>query len=68
MPIADREWSKVPAPDEKLKSPVEGSDTWELTMTGTGFRAERADPKPVLGWKDLFFWFFLIMVTRRFTG
>ena len=71
MAISERDWAREPLPAERdqnqiRENPVEGFDEWELTMTGEGFRAKRADPPARLGWGDVLFWVVLLVLARYF--
>lgn len=73
MPAAERDWAKEPLPAERIqtknsKNPVEGSDEWELTMTGEGYRMKRAEPTPQLGWTDVLFWAAIVFFARVLFG
>jgi hypothetical protein len=62
MPANEREWAK--SQPEKVKNSVEDSEVWELTMTGDGYRMERAPEKHDLGWADVLFWVVVLVAAR----
>lgn len=71
MPISERDWAREPLPAERIESEKpkisdEALDEYELTMTGDGYRIERADERPQLGWLDVLFWIVLLVLARRF--
>lgn len=73
MPVSERDWAKEPLPaeqdrDQFSKNTVEGLDEWELTMTGDGYRARKADPSPTLGWIDVLFWVVILSLIRLAGG
>jgi hypothetical protein len=67
MPLSERDWTREPLPAErieprKLQISVDDLEDIELVYDGN-YHIEVDDP-PTLGWVDLAFWFFVLLIAQ----